>query len=156
MQTSLYNNNELEQAFDLLEETGEALPALSIEQDFLHAKSITFAQYHRQLSADETIIDEEIKRLQSLKKRVQGRIEFVENTISDAMQIAGIEKIETPTVKLFFRSSASVQITEEWLISSEFIEVKTSVNRAEIRKRLLKGEQIEGAKLEHKLNLQVK
>lgn len=156
MSISLYSNQNLEQAFEVLEETGEQSPELSIEQDALQVRAIDFARYYRQLSADETMIDDEIKRLTELKRKAQKRIEFIKDSISDAMQIAGIEKIETPTIKISFRSSESVQITEEWLIPSAFVEVKTSINKAEIRKRLMKGEKIEGTYLELKKHIQIR
>lgn len=156
MSISLYNNNAIETAFEVLESTGELSPCLSIEQDALQVKAVEFSEYYRQLASDEAAIDEEIKRLQALKKKAQARIQFVETTISDAMQIAGISKIETPTVKLSFWSSSSVKITEEFLIPPSFFLVKTEIDKAKIRKTLLAGEEVEGAELEHKQNLQIK
>lgn len=103
-------------------------------------------------------IDEEIKRLQGLKKTVINHNDKLKDYVSFVMQKDGIQKLETPIGNFSFRKSNAVEILDESLIGDEYIKkvVKTSPDKTKIKKALESGENIQGATIIHKQNLQIK
>jgi hypothetical protein len=65
------------------------------------------------MESDVSIIDAEIKRLNELKKARLKTIERLETTVSNAMQLYQINRLETPTLKINFRKSESVEIDND-------------------------------------------
>ena len=74
------------------------------------------------------------------------------------MQQFGVEKIETPTLKLSFRKSESVEIIDEKDVPGNFFETKTvsTVSKTKIKEAIKEGQTIPGAQLITKQNLQIK
>ena len=79
----------------------------------------------------------------------------MKEAISNALQNYGIEKIETPLVKMSFRKSSSVEVDETKLNQKWFKYVATP-DKTLIKQAIKEGEVIDGAEIVEKLNLQVK
>ena len=144
-------NNEGEITLDL--ET-----ALQINQSQLQSKAVDYSYVIKSLDSDCDAIDNEIKRLQQLKKVRTNLAERLKNTISDAMNLYEVEKIETPLIKLSFRNSESVEITNESQLDACFIVTKTvsTPDKKAIKDAIKNGVLVCGATISYNKNLQIR
>jgi hypothetical protein len=95
-------------------------------------------------------IDEQIKRLQDIKRQIESRENWFKEYILVNMQKADINKIECPLFKITRRKgSQAVEITNDDLIPDEYINTKVvvSADKRRILKDLKEGKEIEGATL---------
>jgi hypothetical protein len=138
--------------------TFEVMEALQINQSQLQSKAVDYSYVIKQLDFDCEQIDAELKRLQQLKKVRSNLSERLRNTISDAMNLYEVEKIETPLIKLSFRNSESVEITNEQQLDAKFIVTKTvtTPDKKAIKDAIKSGELVEGATISYNKNLQIK
>lgn len=169
----LYEINEqiqnlLENGFDtdcIDMETGEILESVATqkldglmlnEQD----KIENTALFIKNLLSESDAIKAEMDNFQQRKKSKDNKIKWLKNYLSDYMHETKRTKFETSKVALSFRKSESIEIFDaEKLIKQrpEFIKtVVPELNKAEIKKALKAGCNIEGASLVEKQNLQVK
>ena len=141
---------------------GELTPdleqALIINEAELKEKAVNYGYAIKQMEHEANAIDTEIKRLQALKKRATTSIERMETAISNAMQLYGIDKVDSSFIKLSFRKSESVEVINEAQLTEQFTTTKTTVtpNKVAIKEALKAGEVVEGAVLVTNLNLQIK
>lgn len=141
---------------------GEVTPELEqeliINQEQLQEKAVNYGYVIKQLGHEVNAVDIEIKRLQDIKKRNEKAIERMETAISNAMQLYGIDKVESSFLKLSFRKSESVEVINEAQLSPEFTTTKTTKtpNKVAIKDALKRGEVVEGAVLNTNFNLQIK
>ena len=157
---NLYNikNEYLQIAHKLTE--GELTPeleqALIITQENLQEKAINYGYVIKNFESEVNIIEEEIKRLNALKKARQNAVDKLKNNISDAMQLFGILEVKAPTFKMNFRKSESVEIFEG--LDQEFITEKVSYqpDKIAIKNAIKEGRTVNGAALVTNLNLQIK
>jgi len=145
----------------LLEEnelTPEIEQALVINQDELKEKALNYAYVIRTFEDDVTAIENEIKRLRALKEAKTNSIERLRESISTAMNIYGIEKVESPLLKLSFRKSEAVEITNEEVLPMSFKTEKVTYtpNKVKIKEAIKNGETVFGAILQINSNLQIK
>lgn len=138
--------------------TDELNEALIINQEQLQEKAVNYGYVIKQLGHEVNAVNEEIKRLTEIKKRNEKAIERMETAISNAMQLYGIEKVDSSFLKLSFRKSESVEIVNEAQLLPEFTTTKTTVtpNKVAIKDALKRGEVVEGAVLSTNFNLQIK
>jgi len=138
--------------------TSELEQALQINETDLKEKAVNYAYVIKQLSHEVNAVDLEIKRLQDIKKRHDKTIERMEAAISNAMQLYGIDKIDSSFIKLSFRKSESVEVINEAQLSEDFITTKTTItpNKVAIKDALKKGADVLGAVLKTTFNLQIK
>ena len=114
----------------------------------------SFKNYEAMLNG----VDEEIKRLQALKKSISNQINSRKEYIVRNMEIMGITKIETELGNLSLRKSKSVNIYDESLIDKKFIEIETKekISKTEIKKAIEAGENVQGANIVEKNSLNIK
>jgi len=112
----------------------------------------------RKFESYEKGIDEEIKRLQDLKKHYRNQKEKLKNYVAYAMETAWKDKIETDLFKFSFRKSESVEIVDEEKIPGEYteiVEVK-KIDKIGIKKDLKAWKEIPWVQIVIKKNLQIK
>jgi hypothetical protein len=149
---------------NLIEENGgevndEIMNQLALTEENFKDKAVSYSNIVKVLDYDVKSIDEEIKRLQDLKKKKSKAAETFETKLSEAMQQFGFDKIETPTRKLSFRKSESVVITDETLIPlglKDFVPATFTPVKDAIKRAIKSGEEVPGAQLVTKMNLQIK
>jgi len=147
---------------EVINNEGEITPeletALTINKEQLQSKAVDYSYVIKQLDSDCEQIDAELKRLQQLKKVRTNLAERLKNTISDAMNLYEVEKIETPLIKLSFRNSESVEITNESQLDACFIVTKTvtSPDKKAIKDAIKNGEVVTGATISYNKNLQIR
>ena len=138
--------------------TEEVEELLIITQDELKSKSSDYAYMIRSLEYDNTIVDQEIKRLNQIKKTRQNVIQRLKMTLSAALIRFEVDEIKTPTIKINFRRSQTLDIFNTEEIDKKYrTEVITlDVDRKQIKEDLKDGKKVEGARLLTHQNLQIK
>jgi hypothetical protein len=138
--------------------THELETALTINKEQLQSKAVDYCYVIKQLDYDCEQIDNEIARLNKLKKVRANLTDRLKNTVSSAMQLYEVEKIETPLIKLSFRNSESVEITNESQLDACFIVTKTvsSPDKKAIKDAIKSGVFVEGATISYNKNLQIR
>jgi hypothetical protein len=164
MKVSLYQiQNEYLQIVDTLienggEETPELKELIEINKEQLQTKGVCYGFIVKQLEANNDMIDAEIERLTKIRKSNSNAIDRLKTNLSTAMQIFEVEKLETPLIKISFRNSESVEITNESMIADKFKTIKTveSFDKKLIKEAIQKGEFVEGATINYNKNILIK
>jgi hypothetical protein len=147
---------------ELIENGGELTPelelTLQINKDNFHSKSENYAYITKQFDAEMDIIDNEIKRLQQAKKSREKTIQRLKDTIELAMLTFDIDKIETPLIKISFRKSESVEVSDVNDLPNEFkvIKLTETADKLKIKDALKSGVFISGCSIKTNRNLQIK
>ena len=167
---SIYNiSNDLKKIYEDLDngngidlETGEIKPEimqqLSISRNELETKAVDSGYVVQAFDDEIDIIDREIERLEERKAYVKKNKERMKTIVSSAMEEFGINKIKSETLQLSFRKSESVDVFDESLVDDKFKKVKTeiSLDKTAIKNAIKNGEDVQGAKIVEKNNLQIK
>ena len=138
--------------------TEEQETALSISKEQLQNKGVCYGFIVKELEGNIDLIDLEIKRLNALKKPLVNSIDRLKNNLSQAMQMFEVTELKTPLLKINFRKSESVEVTDIDLLDADF--VKTTITKAadkvSIKEAIKQGENVQGAVLVTNQNLQIK
>ena len=167
---SIYNiSSDLKKIYEDLDngngidlETGEIKPEimqqLSISRNELETKAVDYGYVIKAFDDEIDIIEREIERLEERKAYVKKNKERMKTIVGSAMEEFGINKIKSETLQLSFRKSESVDIFDESLIDDKFKKVKTeiSLDKTAIKNAIKNGEDVQGAKIVEKNNLQIK
>ena len=164
MSNSIFNiGNELQTIINQIIESGgevneETENALIIKEGELQNKSQSYGYLIKSMEYDVNTIDSEINRLEGLKRVRNNTIKRLKTVLSDSMQQFEVEELKTPTLKINFRKSQTVEILDEDLIPKEFktVKVTTSISKAEIKKAIKNGELVVGADLIDHKKIQIK
>ena len=152
----------LELAQVLIDNGGECTPEqeqeLSITTENLEHKGRQYGYVVLQLESDVEQIDSEIKRLTALKKSRSNAVDRLKSTLSQAMQLFGINEIKTPTLKINFRKSKSIEIVSESQLDRKYVTVKQveTISKSAIKSDIEAGIEVAGAIQVESLNLQIK
>lgn len=145
---------------ELMAAQGELTPGLEnklvITKQELAEKSVNYALVILNNQADSNAIDAEIKRLKALKDAIDNTNEKLKEAVSNAMLMHDLTEVKSPLVKMSFRKSKSVHITDENELDASFFEYKRTANKTAIKKAIEGGELVAGAELIEKDNLQIK
>ena len=117
------------------------------------------------------VIDKEIKRLQTEKKSRENKKEWIKKNVDNFIRrqftdengnldSEGLNKykLELPHSKISYRKSESVEVNDISLLPKEYRKekIEVSADKAELKKVLKSGKEINGAKLVTNINMQVK
>ena len=138
--------------------TPELELALQITKDNFHSKSENYGYITKQFNAEMRIIDDEIHRLEQLKRVRQKAIERLKANIEMAMTTFEVDKIETPLIKISFRKSESVEVEDVNNLPALYKVVKLSetADKLKIKDAIKSGILIEGCSIKTNKNLQIK
>lgn len=147
----------LDHHFDNETEAADTLEAV-IGQFEVKAQSV--AAYFLNLEATEQALDEHIKAMTEKKKALQNRADKLKDYLARNMLAAGIKEISANdgTFKASFRKSTAVEIFDEAQLPDEFMRQKITFapDKTAIKKAIESGQEVAGAKLETRQNLQIK
>lgn len=138
------------------EETGEvldceALDALAMEREI---KVGHIARAYRNLSAEADAIDAEIKRLRDKLASANRRANNCKAYLEHAL---GGEKFKDGVVTVSYRKSVAVVVEEGAQIPDEYLRHPApEINRTALGAALKAGVAIQGARLEDRMNIQVR
>jgi len=135
--------------------TEETAAELEIQEDNLLTKAENYISVIKIKEGLVQTVDQEIKRLQAIKKREQKIIEWLSNNLEFAVKTFG--EMEIGTNKLKLRKSSSVSVEDINSLPAEFktVKVTEAANKAEIKKALKAGQQIEGCSIIEKQTLKI-
>lgn len=160
MNKSLYNiTNEYQYTINQLEE-GECTPelekALEISQQELNQKSIAYLEVIKNREAFVSNIDEEIKRLQGLKKSTNNLVDRLKDNLLNAVLTFGEFTVGTVTFRT--RKSKRLEIIDESQIPNKFKILKQtmSTDKDAVKKAIEDGEEVDGATIIENQNLMIK
>ena len=134
----------------------EVQDALIINEGQLKQKSISYLEVIKAKEAFNSNVDEEIKRLQAIKKRNNSLVNRLNSTLLDAVNLYG--DFEVGTLTFTTRKSERLIIDNEEDISNDYKVTKlvTSVDKLAIKKAIKDGQDVKGATLQENKNLRVK
>jgi len=136
--------------------TPELEEALIINEQNFTEKAINYGYVIKTFESETDILENEIKRLNALKIARSKAIDKLKVTISNAMQLYGINEVKGPTFKMNFRTSESVEISN--LLDQNYIVEKVSYqpDKIAIKNAIKEGKTVNGAALIINYNLQIK
>ena len=116
------------------------------------------------LEADAAAIKAEEDKLSERRKSKERAYDRMRAYLSDILLHAGVTNVETPRSQIRFRKSEAVIVDHEadfirWAEENrdDFLNYKEpSINKTAVKKALLAGEEIAGARIETRQNLQVR
>lgn len=159
---NLYEITQEAQYLAALLETEELTPeleqALIINQDQLQSKAVNYAKVIANYQAESDAIEQEIKRLKAMKESRDKKIEWLKESVKNAMLVSGIEKVESPLFKISVRRSEAVEVDVVEALPNAFQNVKNVVtaDKVAIKEAIKRGENVLGARLVENFNLQIK
>jgi hypothetical protein len=162
MKNTLYNikedyidlMNDIEASEGVLSEEQES--ALEINKNELQSKSIAYLEVIKSSEAFIPTIDEEIKRLQALKKRNVNLIDRLKGSLLSAVTLFG--EFSVGTLTFGRRKSESVQVDDINSLPSEFknIKVTETAKKADLKAAINSGKEIYGVCIQTNFSLKIK
>lgn len=137
--------------------TPELESALEINKNELEVKSIAYVEYIKTKESFNDRINEEVKRLQAIKKSNENLIDRLKTNLVSAVNLYGSFKSGFLTFGI--RKSTSVEVNIDTnSLDKEYkcIKVTETPDKIKIKKALENGIEIEGCQLITKNNLQIK
>ena len=137
--------------------TPELESALTINKSELEVKSIAYVEFIKQREGLNARIDEEIKRLQAIKKANDNLVLRLKNNLLNAVNMFG--NFEAGFLKLSTRKSKSVEVnidTNDLPKEFKSIKVTEAPNKTAIKKAIESGQEVEGCRIVENINLAIK
>ncbi len=120
-----------------------------IEGDF-NDKAVAMVKVTRNMDADVSSIDDEIKRLQARKKTITNYKASLVEYLRNNMEACGISKIDCPLFNITLGKGSPILLVEdEEKVSTDWVDIKIErkLQKANILKALKSGEKIEGCSI---------
>lgn len=137
--------------------TPELESALTINKSELEVKSIAYVEVIKQRESFNARIDEEIKRLQAIKKANDNLVLRLKNNLLNAVNMFG--NFEAGFLKLSTRKSKSVEVnidTNDLPKEFKSIKVTEAPDKTAIKKAIESGQEVEGCRIVENINLSIK
>ena len=136
--------------------TTEIQEALTINEKELQSKGIAYVELIGSTESYVSRIDEEIKRLQSIKKRNNLLVDNLKNRLLDAQQTFGDFTLGFTTITT--RKSESIEVEDINSLPASFKTVKVveTADKIALKKAIKDGEVIKGVTLVENVNLRIK
>lgn len=148
---------------ELEENGGELTPEietqLAITYEDLQQKGVAYSFVIKDQVEIIKQIDDEIDRLQNRKKAKEKIVDRLKETLCNAMEVFGVQKLESPIVSISLRHSESVEVLHLAMLDEEYKKCSTpvwSADKIKIKQAFKDGKIIEGALLVKKNSLQIK
>ena len=125
----------------------------------INNKSGNIVKIVKSIESDVKAIDEEIKRLNKIKKAKKSTIDNIKNYTKQQLELMGTKKVSTPFGNLSIRKNpVSLVINDESLVPNRFIgeEVVKTINKTMIKDLLKEGQEIPGCELQQGTSLTIK
>lgn len=125
---------------------------LEVMEGELKEKLLSWGVWYKNTNSESKALDTEIKNLQSRKKSLDNLCDRIKNTIDAAMPE---DTLKNSKCVLSYRKSKSVSCVLDEL-PKEFKKISESADKTELSKALKAGQEIKGAEMVTKKNLQIK
>lgn len=162
MKTTMYDIiGEALVIFENLEDNGGELTPelekqLTITESELQSKGIAYLEVIKDRTSHVNRIDQEIKRLQAMKKADNNIIDRLEFGLLEAQKTFGDFDLGLTTITT--RKSESIEVEDVNLLPKEYkvIKVVESADKNALKEAIKKGEKIDGVRLVENQNLRIK
>lgn len=146
-----YDLEDMEGA-DVIADTLDAL------DEALEVKTESVLHFRQKFLNDAAALKAEEQRLAARRKVYETKAERLKTYVDESLQVAGINKLETPLYTVSYRASTSVEITDAEALPVGLLRTTTVTepDKVALKKMLKAGEAIDGARLVTKTNLQIK
>ena len=136
--------------------TEELSEQLKINEAQLQGKSIAYLSVIKSVEAFNMQIDDEIKRLQQMKKTRTNLISRLKDRLLEAVNLFG--EFESGLHKFGTRKSSSIEVEDINGLPKEFkvIKVTEQADKKALKEAIKRGEVIEGVTLKQNANLKIK
>lgn len=155
--TDLQKLQEIE--FEEVQDQEQAEEIKEIIKGEIEKKSSSMISLIRNIDTDITALDNEIKRLQSIKKSKENKAENIKKYIKICLEETGMKGIETPLGSIKIRNNAPKVIIDDLdKVDGKFVIIETTlkVDKKAIKESIYNGEIIEGCHLERGTSLTIK
>jgi len=165
---SLYTlSNDYKQAFEFLNDPDNDLTAAeindslaSIELD-VKDKAINVAKFLRNIEATTVAIKQAESEMAKRRKALETQVQTLKDYLKNNMEETGITKIECPYFKLSIaKNPAALDLFDTDAIPAEYKRTETiiveHIDKAAIKKAIVAGNEIQGAKITHGTRLVIK
>ena len=155
---------ELTQSYQQVLEIAEQLDAETLKDtldsinDAVEQKVENTAFVVKQLEANISVIDEEIKRLQAMKQTQQNNVRSLKEYIQGAMEQVGMNRIQGKLIKIAIQNNPkSVEVLNENVIPKNyFVEQKPQLDKKALLADLKGGAQVEGVEIKQSRSLRIR
>ena len=146
-------NQEIMSCWD--EETGEILDVQKFDalQMALEEKLEGIGCYVKNLEAEAAALNVEEKAFAARRKKAESKAASLKNYLAGYLQGC---PFETLRVKVSFRKSESLDISEAAVIPEEYLKYSVDVNKADLKKAVKAGLVLDGVQLVQKQNIQIR
>ena len=147
---------------ELIENEGELTPELetqlAISYEDLQQKGVAYTFVIKDQEGIISQIDAEIDRLTDLKKAKKKAVERLKDTLVNAMEVFGVQKLESPIVSISLRASESIEVLHLAMLEDEFKKCSPlwTADKLRIKAAIKEGRAVEGAVIVKKNSLQIK
>lgn len=145
---------ELTSSYQQVLEIAEQLDAETLKdtldaiEDAIETKVENTAFVIKSLEANVKVIDDEIKRLQTMKSTQQNNVKSLKLYIQDALEQVGLEKVQGELIKVAIQNNPpSVRLSEDFSNDNYLIEVAPKIDKKAILDDLKQGKEIVGAEI---------
>lgn len=162
MKLALYQSAEtvqaaLNAAFDSDTERTDTIEAVKGQFDIDAQSTIAYLLNREAMTG---AFEEQIKQAEKKLKQEKAKLDSMRHAIGEAMIKAGVSKIESDTgaFTASVRKSSAVEIFDEAQIPAEFMRevVLIKPDKTAIKEAIKSGQEVDGAKIETRQNLQIK
>ena len=155
---------ELTQSYQQVLEIAEQLDAETLKDtldsinDAVEQKVENTAFVVKQLEANISVIDEEIKRLQAMKGTQTNNIKSLKLYLQESMEKVGLDKVQGKLIKIAIQNNPkSVEVLNENVIPKNyFVEQKPKLDKRAILADLKSGAQVEGVEIKQSRSLRIR
>lgn len=155
---------ELTQSYQQVLEIAEQLDAETLKDtldsinDAVEQKVENTAFVVKQLEANVSVIDEEIKRLQAMKGTQTNNIKSLKLYLQESMEKVGLDKVQGKLIKIAIQNNPqSVEVLNENVIPKNyFVEQKPKLDKKALLTDLKGGVQVEGVEIKQTRSLRIR
>lgn len=145
------------------EETGEITDNSKELKELFENLQMTFEEkldnsqkYLLTLKGEESILADEIKRLQAKKAAVKNKQDRLKSMMLNALQASNQGKFKTALYSFNIKNTEAVEIVDDSLLGRSFLRMKLEADKTKIKEALKSGNEVEGARLVQNSSLVVK
>lgn len=126
----------------------------------IEEKAVNIISIIKSLDGDAKIIRAEEKRLADRRKAVENRVNHIKDYLKDQMELAGIDKINTPTVTIYIQNNPpSAKVEDDKKIPSKFLTIipeQYVPDKKRIAEAIKAGEEVGGCSLVQGRSLRIR
>lgn len=144
-----------EQEGELTEQDISELESLEIAKD---EKIKGYGVIIREIMSDITKVSQEIERLETLKKRLQTKANWLTSNLSRFMHDNQMKEYKSLEVNITFRASKQLQIFDEGKLAKKWFRTEKviKVDKQAIKDFINAGGKVKGCEIIEKQNIQIK